>query len=214
MATARGACTPPMVAAVREVGGEDPNKRPRLIWETVLEPKLATRATPVESLMATPIGLVPTVTSATASALVWRFTMEAVPALLLATTAIARCELTATPWGDAPMEILRSTVPKVALLGLMSIVERLLQPLLVTNAMGENGPPASWSAMATELGVGGPGLQATVMSTDLMTMKSAALDCTPPLITSSAKRWGVDRNSAGMVTSTSRLETTFTLPPG
>src|SRR5258708_27249636 len=45
----------PIVAAVREVAGVDPNKRPRLIWETVLEPKLATSATPVDSLMATPI---------------------------------------------------------------------------------------------------------------------------------------------------------------
>src|SRR5260370_34565426 len=97
------------------------------------------------------------------------------------------------------MKMLRSTVPKVALVGLMSMVERLLQPLLVTNAMGENGPPASWSAMATELGVGGPGLQATVISTDLMTMKSVALDCTPPLITSSAKRCGADKNEAGIV---------------
>src|SRR5260370_36470237 len=196
MATARGACTPAMVAAVREVAGEDPNKRPRLIWDTVLERKLATRATPVESLMATPIGLAPTATSATASVLVWRFTIDAVPALLLATTAIPRCELTATPWGVAPMEMLRSTVPKVALLGLMSMVERLLQPLLVTNAMGENGPPASCTAIPTELRFGRPGLQATVMSTDLLTMKSVALDCTPPLITSSAKRCGADKNHA------------------
>src|SRR5260370_29241951 len=199
MATAMGNCTPPIVAAVREVAGVDRNKRPRLVGERVLEPEWATSATPVDSLMATPIGLVPTATSATASVFVKRFTMDAVPALLLATTAIPRCELTATPWGVAPMEMLRSTVPKVALLGLMSMVERLLQPLLVTNATGENGPPASWSAIATELGVGGPGLQATVMSTDLMTMKSVALDCTPPLITSSAKRCGADKNEAGIV---------------
>src|SRR5258708_23046135 len=189
MATAMGACMPVIGVAVREVAGVDPNKRPRLIWETVLEPKLATSATPVDSLMATPIGLVPTATSATASVLVRRFTMDAVPALLLATTAIPRCELTATPWGVAPMEMLRSTVPKVALLGLMSMVERLLQPLLVTNAMGENGPPASWSAIATELGVGVA--QATVMSTALMTIKSTALevlvvDGTLPLTTSRA----------------------------
>ena len=63
-----GACTPPMVAAVKEVAGDDPVNRPRLIWETVLEPKLATRATPVASLMATPMGLVPTVTSGAAAA--------------------------------------------------------------------------------------------------------------------------------------------------
>ncbi len=100
-----------------------------------------------------------------------------------------RCELTATPWGVAPMGRLRSTVPKVVLLGLMSMVERLLQPLLVTNAMGENGPFASWSAIATELGVGVA--QATVISTALMTIKSTALevlvvDGTLPLTTSRA----------------------------
>src|SRR5260370_22900605 len=199
MATAMGNCTPPIVAAVREVAGVDPNKRPRLIWETVLEPKLATRATPVDSLMATPIGLVPTPTSATASVLVRRFTIDAVPALLLAITAIPRCDLTATPSGVAPMEMLRSTVPKVALLGLISMVERLLQPLLVTNAMGENGPPASWSAIATELGVRGPGLQATVMSTDIVTMKCVALDCTPPLRTSSGRRCCADKNYDAIV---------------
>src|SRR6266852_8045852 len=181
MATAMGDCTPPMVVAVSEVAGEDPNRRPRLIWETVLEPKLATSATPVASLMATPMGLDPTCTSVTASAFVNRFTTDSVPAVLFATTAIPRCELTATPWGVAPMGRLRSTVPKVVLVGLMAMVERLLQPLLVTNAMGENGPFASWSAMATELGVGVA--QATVMSTALMTMKSVALDVTLLLTT-------------------------------
>ena len=35
------------------------------------------------------------------------------------------------------------TVPKVVLDGLMSMTEMLLQPLLVTTAMGENGPLAS-----------------------------------------------------------------------
>src|SRR5713226_8306164 len=97
MAMAIGDCTPPIVAAVKEVAGEDPNKRLRLIWETVLEPKLATSATPVASLMATPVGLDPTWTSATASEFVKRFTMDAVPAPLFATTAMPRCELTATP---------------------------------------------------------------------------------------------------------------------
>src|SRR5882762_1820903 len=147
MATAMGACTPPIDEAVRVVAGADPSKRPRLICETVFEPKLATRATPVDSLTATPIGLVPTATSGTASALVRRFTTDTVPALLLATTASPRCELMATPWGVAPMEMLRSTEPKVGLAGLRSIVEMLLQPLLVTTAIGENGPFLSWSAI-------------------------------------------------------------------
>src|ERR1700680_4471 len=57
--------TPPIVEAVREAAGEEPDKRARLISETVLEPKLATIAAPVASLMATPTGLVPTVTAAT-----------------------------------------------------------------------------------------------------------------------------------------------------
>src|SRR5712664_105175 len=187
MAIAMGDCTPPMLEAVREVAGEDPNKRPRLIWETVFEPKLATSATPVASLMATPIGLVPTPTSATASFMCTRSTMDAVPAPLFATTAIPRCELTATPWGVAPTGIL-CTLPKAVVpggglrwAGLMSITEILLQPLLVTTAMGENGPSASWSAIATELGVGVA--QATVISTALITMKSTALDVEPPLTT-------------------------------
>src|ERR1700756_4640530 len=138
MATAMGDCTPPMVEAVREVAG----KRPRLIWETVFEPKLATSATPVASLIATPIGLVPTATSGTSSLLVKRFTMDTVPAPLFATTALPRCELTATPCGVAPTGIV-CTAPKVALPGFMSIVEMLLHPLLLTTARGEKGPFAS-----------------------------------------------------------------------
>src|SRR5207302_5477559 len=97
MATAIGACTPPIVLAVKEVAGDDPTKRPRLICETVLDPKLATSATPVASLIATPTGLLPVDTSGTASAFLTRLTMDAVPAPLLATTAMPRCELTATP---------------------------------------------------------------------------------------------------------------------
>src|SRR6202035_2391860 len=136
MATAIGDCTPPMLDAVSEVAGEGPNRRLRLISETVLEPKLATSATPVASSTATPIGLVPTVTSATASLLFTRSTMEAVPAALFATTARPRWELMATPCGVAPTEMLCSA-PKVGLEGLMSILEMLLQPLLVTTAIGE-----------------------------------------------------------------------------
>src|SRR5437879_10690011 len=137
MATAMGACTPPMDVAVRVVAGADPSKRPRLICETVLEPKLATSATPVDSLTATPMGLVPTATSGTASALVRRFTTDTVPALLLAITASQRCGLMATPWGVAPMEMLRNTEPKVGMAGLRSVVETLLQPLWVSTALRE-----------------------------------------------------------------------------
>src|SRR5713226_8580283 len=97
MATAIGACTPPIDVAVREVAGEEPNKRPRLISEIVLEVKLATIAAPVASLMATPIGFVPTATAATGCVLVRRFTMEALLLPLFATTARPKCALTATP---------------------------------------------------------------------------------------------------------------------
>src|SRR5579864_3199635 len=177
-----------MLDAVSEVAGEDPDNRPRLISETVLEPKLATSATPVASSMPTPMGLVPTETSATASFLFTRSTMEAVPAALLATTAIPRWGLIATPWGVAPTGIC-VVPPNVALAGLMSIMETLLQPLLVTTAMGENRPSASWSAMATELGVAGPELQAVLMSMALITRKSVGLDTDPLLETVKAKRW-------------------------
>src|SRR5579859_1823744 len=109
---------------------------------------------------------------------------------------------------------LRTTLPKVALLGLMSRVDRLLHPLLVTTAIGENGPLANWSAMATELGAGAA--QATRISTALMTKKSVALDWTPPLITSSAKSCGMARNgTAGIVTVMIRpLGSTLTLLDG
>src|SRR5947207_2762923 len=56
-----------MVMGVREVAGEEPNNNPRLISVTVLLPKLATMAAPVASLMATPIGFVPVLTSGTGS---------------------------------------------------------------------------------------------------------------------------------------------------
>src|ERR1700740_3152876 len=139
-----GDVTPVIGAAAKEVAGEDPDKRARLICETLLEPKLATRATPVASLMPTPMGLEPTVTSGTASAggFFFRSTMDAVPAALLATTAIPRWEFTATPCGPPPIGVLLSIVPKVRLpgAGLMSMTERLLPPALLTSAIGENGP--------------------------------------------------------------------------
>ncbi len=86
-----------MVEAVSEVAGAEPNRRPRLIWETVLEVKLATMATPVASLIATPMGFVPTATAATGWVLVSRFTTEAVASPLLAVTARPSRGLTAIP---------------------------------------------------------------------------------------------------------------------
>src|SRR5258705_5150513 len=138
--------------------------------------------------MATPMGLVPTVTSGTARAPFKRSTMDAVPAPLLATTAFPRCELTATPWGVAPTAIVLIILPKLTFAGsgLMSIIERLLHPLFVTAAMGESAKVEfpNWSAMATELGLGVA--QATFMSTALTARKSVGLDVTPALTTSNA----------------------------
>ena len=132
-----------MVAAVREVAGEAPKSRPRLISETVLEVKFATMATPVASSMATPIGLVPTATAETGWVFVSKFTMEALLLPLLVTTARPRRGLTAIPCGVVPTAMVLRTEPKVGLDGLMSMVEMLLQPLLVTTAKGEKGPLAS-----------------------------------------------------------------------
>src|SRR3954452_11891038 len=143
MATAIGCCTPPIVAAVRDVAGEEPNRRPRLISETVLEVKFATIATPVASLTATPIGFVPTATAATGCVLVRRLTIETLLLPLLATTAKPRRGLTAIPWGVVPTAIELSTDPNVGLAGLMSMVEILLHPLFVTTASGEKFPWAS-----------------------------------------------------------------------
>src|SRR5260221_12639885 len=95
----------------------------------------------------------------------------------------------------------------------MSMTEMLLQPLLLTTAMGAKPVPGSESAMATELGWGLPPEHAVVISTARMTKKSVTLDCEPlPLITSKAKRWGKPRNALGMVTSISRLLTNVKLP--
>src|SRR5580658_317340 len=103
--------------------------------------------------------------------------MEAVPAVLLATTASPKGWLTATPWGPSPTAMVLRILPKLGFcmvdpftvdVGLISITAMLLQPLLLTTAIGENGPLASWSAMATELGcwvLGTAGVQTGVMST-------------------------------------------------
>src|SRR5579864_2381831 len=97
----------------------------------------------------------------------------------------------------------------------MSTVEMLLQPVLLTTATGENGPLAIWSAMTTELGDAGPGLQATFMSTALITKKSTGLDIVLPLATCSAYSCGSVRNDAGMVAVITRpLGSTTTFPAG
>src|SRR5215471_15161262 len=100
--------------------------------------------------MATPVGLLPVVTAGTGCVPVNRFTTEAVPSPWFATTATPKRGLTATPWGEAPTAMLLFTAPKVVLLGFMSMMETLLQPLLLTTATGEKAAVASWSATATE----------------------------------------------------------------
>ena len=176
-----------MEVAVKEVAGEEPVSNAKLISETVLLPVLATSAAPVPSSIATPVGVVPTVTAATFCVPVSRFRIEAVPSWLFATTATPNRGLTATPRGSLPVAMEDLMVPNVALAGLMSMTETLLQPLLLTTAMGEKACPGNWSAMATELGCGLALVHAAVISTDLMTKKSVALDCTPlPLRISTA----------------------------
>src|SRR5580704_13839270 len=150
-----------MLTGVRVVAGVAPKSGDISISVTVFDPVLATMTTPVASLMATPAGLVPVETSGTASELVSKLTKEAVPAVLLATTAMPNGWLIATPCGVAPTAMELRILPKLGFctvwpltvaVGLISTTEMLLQPLLVTTAIGENGPFTSWSAMATELG--------------------------------------------------------------
>jgi len=96
-------------------------------------------------------------TDGTASELVSRLTTEAVPSPLLATTARPKGWLMAIPCGVRPTAMELRILPKLGFcdvdpfavtVGLISITEMLLQPLLLTTAIGENGPLASWSAMA------------------------------------------------------------------
>src|SRR5438045_379339 len=124
-----------LVGAVPDIG----KSRDRSISETVLLPVFATRAAPVPSLMATPVGVVPTVTAGTFWVRVTRSRTEAVPLVLLATTANPKRGLTAIPCGAVPVSIgFPIGCPKVALAGLTSTTETLLQPVLVTTAMGAN----------------------------------------------------------------------------
>src|SRR5215467_8255195 len=109
-----------MVIGVRLVG-KDPlgwgNNTPRLIMLTVFDPVLATIAAPVASLMATPAGFVPVVTSAQgavvlepleaahfagAGGLCVKSMTEAVPLPLLATTANPLFCQIAMPCGFVP----------------------------------------------------------------------------------------------------------------
>src|SRR5439155_13136042 len=138
MAIAMGEVSTAMGVAVRDVGGDDPNNKARLISETLLLPVFVTRAAPVPSLIATPVGVDPTVTAATFCVPVARSSMEAVPSVWFATTARPKRGLTAIPCGAVPVAIEDLTTPNVVLCGLMSITEILLQPLLLTTAIGEN----------------------------------------------------------------------------
>src|SRR5438874_1478753 len=107
MAIAIGDVSMEIVFALRLVGAvPDMGKsRDRSISETVLLPVFATRAAPVPSLMATPVGVVPTVTAGTFWVRVTRSRTEAVPLVLLATTANPKRGLTAIPCGAVPVSI-------------------------------------------------------------------------------------------------------------
>src|SRR5579864_386087 len=162
MVTAVGCWKPPMLTGVSVVAGVLPKSTPRFISVMVFEPVLATMAAPVASLMATPDGFLPVLTSGAASVPFVRSTTDAVPAVLLATMARPKGWLTAIPCGVAPTPTELSIVPNLpgfgpvpegASAGLISTIEMLLQPLLETTAMGEKGPLTSWSAIATELGI-------------------------------------------------------------
>src|SRR5215472_19388271 len=96
----------------------------------------------------------------------------------------------AMPSGLVPTEMRGvlppSSLPKVGLAGLRSILTMPLQPVTLTKAKGEKGPLAIWSAMATEDGcvlVGKPEfMHRPDKSTCPMTRKSTALDCAPLLL--------------------------------
>src|SRR6266571_6065668 len=117
--------------------------------------------------------------------------MEALLLPWLATTARPRCWLMAIPCGVVPTRTdlamnfpkfgLACTIPLTVTVGLRSMMEILLQPVLVTTAMGEKGPLAIWSAMATADGcvlTGFPlvSVQTVDMSTAWITRKSTELD--------------------------------------
>src|SRR5271170_3421369 len=122
--------------------------------------------------MATPVGLVP-VPGLETTVAVFKLMIEAVPLPLLATTAYERRGITSMPAGEVPtaMVVLRG----VAAPGVKSMRETLLQPLLLTNAR------LRVVSRATAPGCGVvPPPQAGVRSTDSTTLKSVALEPTPP----------------------------------
>src|SRR5690242_12251097 len=172
-ATAIGLCT---VAQVNTVG---------VAWvisnaEMVFDPVFTTSAWPVSGLMATPFGDVPTVGVAVTAA-VSRLMTEAVPDVLLDTTANPSLESSATATGAEPTAIVFVTVPKVES-GRRLMKETLLQPVFATTAMLRT------LSIATPAGDGDdvvPG-QSWLKSTSCTTKKSVALERTPLLTTSSA----------------------------
>src|SRR2546425_1627231 len=198
---------PPMVLGLKVVGGVVPaggKSRPRLIMLTVLLPVFVTTAAPVASLMATPVGFVPTVTSAVSGETGGFFVKSITEAVLLpwvATTARPLCCQRAMPWGVVPTETggpinlpklgFGWGAPRTVTVGVRSIVNMLLQPVTLTSARGEKGPFAIWSAIATDDGcvlVGFPleSVHTVDRATDWMTRKSTALDCTPLPVTRSS----------------------------
>src|SRR6266852_1565209 len=99
-----------MLVAVRVVGGVpvEGNNDCRLMRLTVFEPVFATMAAPVASLIATPVGFVPVVTSlvsADTGGLLVKSMTEAVPLPWLATTARPSFWLMAMPCGVVPTEM-------------------------------------------------------------------------------------------------------------
>src|SRR5712692_1706039 len=97
---------------------------------TEAEPELATKATPVGSLTATPRGWLPTGTvDFTDGGEAVRSINETLPAPLFDTTAIPSRGLMATPLGLTSTETVAVTVPVFR-----STTEALLQPELVTTA--------------------------------------------------------------------------------
>ena len=90
MAIAIGEVSMEMEVAVKEVAGEEPVSNAKLISETVLLPVLATSAAPVPSSIATPVGVVPTVTAATFCVPVSRVTVLVTVPVAPSITAMVR----------------------------------------------------------------------------------------------------------------------------
>src|SRR6266852_2141089 len=113
---------PPIVLGLKVVGGVVPaggKSRPRLIMLMVLLPVFVTMAAPVASLTATPVGFVPTITSAVSGETGGFFVKSMTEAVLLpwlATTARPLCCQIAMPWGLVPTPTgLPINLPKLGL---------------------------------------------------------------------------------------------------